>query len=171
MEPCSRVNAGNGNRNSSRSLYLFDRLFLVFCLYKDDIASGATYRKQGSSKRDGGNACCMQKTWGGERMKQEKNVSFEDHRRKNSTAFLKLLKLWHVIVQCWMRFETGNLWLNCICNMEVKSLGDISVMAVGLLLAWAWPSPSYALWFAHACVLLFRKLRNNECGKSCQNGH
>lgn len=30
---------------------------------------------------------------GVERIKQEKNVSFEDHRRKNLKAFLKMLKL------------------------------------------------------------------------------
>lgn len=29
----------------------------------------------------------------GERIKQEENVSFEDHRRKNLKAFLKMLKL------------------------------------------------------------------------------
>lgn len=38
---------------------------------------------------------------------------------------------------------------NLICNMEVKSVGDISVIVVGLLLGWAWPRPLDALWFAH----------------------
>lgn len=35
-----------------------------------------------------------------------------------------------------------------IGNMEAKSVGDISVIAVDVLLGPAWPSPSLALWFA-----------------------
>lgn len=36
--------------------------------------------------------------------------------------------------------------------MEVKSVGDISVMVVGLLLGRAWPRPSDALWFARGSL-------------------
>lgn len=35
-----------------------------------------------------------------------------------------------------------------IGNMEAKSVGDISVIAVDVLLGPAWPRPSLALWFA-----------------------
>lgn len=35
-----------------------------------------------------------------------------------------------------------------IGNMEAKSVGDISVITVDVLLGPAWPRPSLALWFA-----------------------
>jgi len=36
--------------------------------------------------------------------------------------------------------------------MEAKSVGDLSVIAVGLVLGWAWPRPSDALWLAHGSL-------------------
>lgn len=38
--------------------------------------------------------------------------------------------------------------LKFIGNMEAKSVGDISVIVVDMLLGPTWPHPSLALWFA-----------------------
>lgn len=62
--------------------------------------------------------------------------------------------------------------LNLICNIEANSLGDMTVMVVGVFLGCAWPQllMLYGLHMA-AWAPLHRNMGNNEHGKSCQKGH
>lgn len=53
--------------------------------------------------------------------------------------------------------ESGNrktliFMLNLICYIEANTLGDVTVMVVGVFLGCAWPHPLDALWVAHGSL-------------------
>lgn len=85
----------------------FDGLFLALTLHYDG-ACEEVCRKRGGG---GGSAFCMLKTCWGRRegLQQKRAAAFEDPRRKDLRALLKMLKLRLVIVQHGMSFETGKL--------------------------------------------------------------